>query len=481
MPDGRPQIDPATDSANHAPPSPRLHPSTPPGTAPLNGRVLLIAEACNPEFVSVPLVGWSHAEALRRRVDCHIVTQVRNVGALERAGLKNGVDFTAIDTERFTRPAYKLAALLRGGRGKGWTTLAAINSLVYSQFERMIWRAFKDRLRAGEFAVVHRLTPLSPTSVSLLAGRCRRAGVPFVMGPLNGGVPWPRQFDAARRQEKEWLSYVRGLYQLVPGVHSTRRNAAAILVASRDVWRQMSAKLHGKLFYVPENGIDPARFPPPAPRDHTTPRPLRVAFVGRLVPYKGADMLLEAAAPLIKAGQVHLTIAGNGPQLDGLKKQAADLGLTVGSGGGLGGGPGAGLEIPGWVDHKAVAATFAAADVFAFPSVREFGGGVCLEAMAVGCVPMVVDYAGPAELVTPATGYLVPLGSRADIVGQYRARLAELAADRSPLAAKSAATVRRAREQFTWDAKAAQSVAVYRWLTGQGEKPAFPMPTPDPA
>ncbi len=434
-------------------------------------RVLLIVEACNPEFVSVPLVGWSHAEAIRRRPDvqAHIVTQVRNVGALERAGLKNGVDFTAIDTERFTRPAYKVAALLRGGKGKGWTTLAAINSLVYSQFERLIWKAFGPKLKAGEFDVVHRITPLSPTSVSTLAKRCRKAGVPFVMGPINGGVPWPKQFDAARRQEKEWLSYVRGLYQLLPGIHSTRRNAAAILVASRDVWRQMSPKLHGKMFYVPENAIDPARFPPPSERSFAGERPLRVAFVGRLVPYKGADMLLEAAAPLIKDGKLHLTLAGNGPQLEDLRKQAVDLGLA------------AGLDIPGWVDHKAVAATFAAADVFAFPSVREFGGGVCLEAMAVGCVPMVVDYAGPAELVTPATGYLVPLGDRPEIIARFRTLLTELAADRSPLAAKSAATTRRAREQFTWDAKAAQSAEVYRWLVGQGSKPAFPMPTPDPA
>ncbi len=433
-------------------------------------RVLIIAEACNPEFVSVPLVGWSHAQAIRRRPDvqAHIVTQVRNAAALERAGLVNGVDFTAIDTERFTRPAYKVAGLLRGGRGKGWTTLAAINSLVYSQFERLIWRAFGPKLKAGQFDVVHRITPLSPTSVSTLAKRCRKAGVPFVMGPLNGGVPWPKQFDAARRQEKEWLSYVRGLYQLLPGVHSTRRNAAAILVASRSVWGQMSAKLHGKMFYVPENAIDPARFPPPAARSYDPAQPLRVAFVGRLVPYKGADMLIEAATPLIRAGKLHLTIAGNGPQLPDLKKQAADLGLT------------AGLDIPGWVDHKAVAAIFAAADLFAFPSVREFGGGVCLEAMAVGCVPMVVDYAGPAELVTPATGYLVPLGDRPEIVARFAALLTDLVADRSPLAAKSHATVRRAREQFTWDAKAAQSVEVYCWAAGKGEKPSFPMPTPDP-
>lgn len=407
-------------------------------------RVLVLAEAANPEWVSVPLVGWSLAQALREVADVHLVTQVRNRDAILRAGLVEGEDFTAIDSEAVERPLWRMSKALR----LGWTAKMALNALSYPYFERLVWRRFGAEIRAGGFDAVHRITPLSPTVVSPIAARCAAAGVPFVLGPLNGGVPWPRAFDNARRKEKEWLSYVRGAYKVAPGRRRMLQACSAILAGSRHTASEIPDEFQQKVTWMPENAIHPDRFG--TPHERPTPPPLRACFVGRLVPYKGPDMLLEAAAPLLSDGRLLLDIVGDGPMMPELRAQASALGLDRA------------VTFHGWVDHKAVPDILGRAHILAFPSIREFGGGVVLEAMALGTVPLVVDYGGPGELVAEDTGYTVPIGTRPEIVSALRDRLAALATDPSPLARLSAAAHDRALSDFTWSAKAKQVGAVYQ-------------------
>jgi glycosyltransferase involved in cell wall biosynthesis len=252
----------------------------------------------------------------------------------------------------------------------------------------------------------------------------------------------------------------------MPGYHATRKNAASILAASIATYEQISPRYHDKCFYVPENAIDPERFS--HSRNREASRPLRAAFVGRLVPYKSADMLLEAAAPLLRAGDLTIEILGDGPELPALRALVDREGIAET------------VRLRGWVAHAEISAALAECDLFTFPSIREFGGGVVLEAMAVGLVPVIVDYGGPGELVTEQTGVKVPLGTRAEIIQRLRAALAELAADPARVDTLSRNAIRRIHRLFTWDAKAAQTVDIYQWVLGRKPKPNIPMPLPDP-
>lgn len=430
-------------------------------------RVLVLAESCNPEWSSVPLVGWSHYKALSRIADVHLVTRVHNRRELNRAGLIEGQDYTAIDTEFFSQPMLRLLRWI-SGPNKGWATLTGLTIPSYILFELIAWKRLKRQLR--HFDVVHRITPVSPAMPSPFARRSRKAGVPFVLGPMNGGLPWPKEFPDLKRQEGEWLSHFRFLFRMIPGYKASRQSAAAIIAGGRSAFHEIPAIWHDKLIYIPENAFDPRRFPPPPNRtvQHYQDRPLRAIFLGRLVRSKGCDMALEAAADLLRQGRMILTIVGSGPEENRLRKLVACLGIADA------------VEFTNELRHHQVSIHLGRADILTFPSVHEFGGAVVLEAMALGVVPVIANYGGPAELTSSECAFMVPLQERAAFIQAYRDVLHAIVQDPAQLLLLSENGRQRANRWFTWTKKAEQTMSVYRWALGERTiRPDWGMPFRD--
>ena len=176
-------------------------------------------------------------------------------------------------------------------------------------------------------------------------------------------------------------------------------------------------------------------------------------------------MIIEAAAPLIREGKLLLDIIGDGPERERLQKMTGDAGIADH------------VKLEGWVPHAQLGPRLRESDVFAFPSVREFGGGAVLEAMALGLVPIVLDHGGPVELVPQQTGFVLPMTSRENSVGLLRDLLGKLADDPAPLAQMGCNAQAHIREHYTWDRKAAQLLEVYKWVLGRrGDKPTWGMP-----
>ena len=132
-------------------------------------RVLLIAEACNPTWTSVPLVGYNMARALAARPDPRVtlVTHVRNRAGIATSDIGRFATVDFIDNEFVARPIYLLARAPR--RQPTWLDhrhgagLALLRRLRAHAREEV-----PKRLQRREFDLVHRVTPLSPTAVSRL-------------------------------------------------------------------------------------------------------------------------------------------------------------------------------------------------------------------------------------------------------------------------------------------------------------------------
>ena len=136
-------------------------------------------------------------------------------------------------------------------------------------------------------------------------------------------------------------------------------------------------------------------------RDHRSGEgllPLQVLYLGRLTEQKGVLLCLDAAARLRDRGvSVHLSLAGDGPLLEGLPDRIAQLGL------------GDHVTVLGAVPPAAVRPLLAAHDLLWAPSLTTEGQPYSLiEALEAG-LPVLTTAAGPAmrEMIDSSGGALI--------------------------------------------------------------------------
>ncbi len=179
-------------------------------------------------------------------------------------------------------------------------------------------------------------------------------------------------------------------------------------------------------------------------RDDGRDRPV-VLFVGRLVPYKGANVLLEAA----KGIDADLMLVGDGPERSALERQTAALGLTDR------------VKFLGNVRNDELCRLYDACDLFVLPSItrQEAFGLVQIEAMARGKPVISTELGTGVSWVNQhgETGLVVPPGD----VAALRAAIQELLADPAKRAALGAAGARRARSVFHVDRMIDSTLQLY--------------------
>lgn len=421
-------------------------------------RVLLLAYECNPEWFSLPAVAYRYIQDLSEVADVTVVTQIKNKENIEKVGGIGKAEIVYIDNARVVDFFDGISVFLRGGheRNIGFTILVAFSYPSYIHFEWMVMQKFKDQLKEGTFDLVHRLTPMTPTLPSPMA---KWSPVPFVIGPLNGGLKWPQAFKTEQRREREWLSDLREAYRLMPFYKTTYEKSSAVLAAFDHTVSDLPKYAEDKIVNFPEVGIDPALFNKP---NRLRREKMTVLFAGRLVPYKLPEVVVRAFAQSPILQQHRLVIVGDGPEKPKLEQIVAEKHLENC------------VEILGRQPHKVVGQLMQESEIFAFPSIRELGAGVVIEAMACGMTCLVVDYGGCGGLVGPDRGVKVPLGSFDEIVNSFVKELEQLVTDPDRVAALGEAAFKHAFDFYPWKVKAQKNVEAYQWALGQrSKKPDF--------
>ena len=208
--------------------------------------------------------------------------------------------------------------------------------------------------------------------------------------------------------------------------------AAGIIAQTQAGRRELVARLGKRNIAVIYNPIESSF------ASQQTVREPFVLFVGRLVPGKGHSDLLTAFSKALIPGW-RLVLCGDGPLRDELESQTRILKLLH-----L-------VEFRG--TERNVAAMYARAGVFAFPSYHEGFPNALAEAMVSGVPCVSYDCpTGPSEIIVHGeNGFLVPVGDIEDLASKLRELMTN-----TELATQFSVAARRVADKLDADAIAAQ-------------------------
>jgi glycosyltransferase involved in cell wall biosynthesis len=374
----------------------------------------------------------------------HVQSVVR---ALVRAGARVSL-FAAsrggIPTHDLARlPCHDLARPPRGNPAEREAALLAANADLAAALAK-----------AGPFDLIYERHSLWSYAAMEHARACGVAGLLEVNAPLVE--------EQARH---------RGLVDRAGAERAAERAfhaASALLAVSRSVaaYLEPIPAAAGRVHVVP-NGVDPARFPPPAAARAEAgllpPAAFTVGFVGTLKPWHGLDVLLAAFALLRReAPEARLLIVGDGPERAAVELRAAELGL------------GDAVRLTGAVTPDRVPGLLAAMDVGTAPYAAAadcyFSPLKLFEYMAAG-LPVVASAAGQVADVIEheRNGLLCSPGDAAALA----AALGRLRADRALGARLGAAARRDALARHTWDAVAGHILALASAPSGRQERASY--------
>jgi glycosyltransferase involved in cell wall biosynthesis len=322
-----------------------------------------------------------------------------------------------------------------------------------TQLERQIAMVPVARRLIRELAIdiVHQPISVSPVIPSPLT----RLGVPVVMGPLNGGMALPPAFRDRDSLLGTLIRVVRPLAAAAMNrVVRGRPLADVVLVANQRTRSLLPRSVRKRAVEVSDIGVVLDSWPVPdgepsgagaAAAGGVT----RFLFVGRLVGWKGLDILLDAFSLVREKVPAQLEIVGDGAQRAKLAEQADLLGCS------------ADVSLTGWLGRQECAQRIRSCDVYVSSSLQESGGITVLEAMASARPVIAAAWGGHLATVDDTVGILVGVSSRQAMVRELADAMIRLAEDPALRSRLGAAGRRRVEERYDWDVLVETTLRIY--------------------
>ncbi|UOE42749.1 glycosyltransferase family 4 protein [Agromyces larvae] len=339
-------------------------------------KILLIAPACDGEDISEAWNAFQWARLLSERFELTVIASYKKGHTPLSKQLSN-------------------ARVIEWSEPPFVSRFERLNSLMQPGYAPFYFRArrwIRRQLASGEqFDLAHQVVPVAMRYPSPAAG----LGIPFVIGPVGGSLLSPPAF-VCEEGATPWYQRLRGIdrFRLKHdrSLRATYESADCVVGIApyvRDVLSDSPIRRFESMSEVALHEVQP-----PIDRARRA-GPVRLLHVGRTIRTKGLRDVIRALAELRDLSLV-LDVLGDGNDRAACEALVHELGL------------GDRVTFHGMVARAAVDEFYREADIFVFPSYREPGGGVVLEALSHGLPLILADRGGPAAFVDDASAIRVP-------------------------------------------------------------------------
>jgi glycosyltransferase involved in cell wall biosynthesis len=391
--------------------------------------VLLIAPACDGQDVGESWLAHQWAELLSQRANVTLLTSHK------RDHVPPSRQLDGVRVVEWPEPP---------GVGR----FERFNSLLqpgYVPFYVRARRWARLRIAAGEhFDVVHQVVPVAMRYPCPATG----LGVPVILGPVGGGLESPPAF-VEEEGGTPWYQRLRALDQarLVydPLLRRTYEEADCVVGIAPYVADLLSGLSLQRLAIMSETAI---RALPSFPDRAGRTGAVRLLHVGRTIRTKGLRDVIRSLDRL-RDLDVVLDVVGDGNDRSACEALVAELGLEER------------VQFHGSLPRDQVSRFYEAADVFVFPSYREPGGNVALEAMASGLPVVLCERGGPGANVDDGCGFRLRADTPTQLADDVAAAVRRLVTDPALRLQMGRAGRRKVESTHLWEHRVAQMLDLY--------------------
>ncbi len=407
-------------------------------------KVLVSAYACNPMgslelHPGEDLTGWRLVHQIGRFHEVHVLTHSYNKRGIDPASQTapgSSVHFHFVELPRPLMGLYKIEFGQR---------------IYYYLWQIKAWFEARKLHRSIGFDIAHHVTFGNDWLASYIGAFLP---VPYVHGPVGGGQRTPRglmcEYTFGGRLSEWGRNAAQWFGRHDPVRRLCLRRAKAILVCNKETRNKVPKPYREKSVFFPVNGVSIEDFAVgsnPGPE----PRPFRVFMAGRFHRLKGFALAVRGFG--IFAGRnpgAEFVIIGNGAEEHNLLRLIRERGLE------------SRIRMVKWLPRQALLREMRSSDVLLFPSFRDGGGAVVVEAMASAKPVIGLDSGGPGLHIEPGWGFKIEPCHPIYVAEEIAWALEKLYRDRDLVRTMGEAARRRAAEFYLWDKHGERIQEIYK-------------------